>query len=222
MWSPAAFCSKELASAVADRSNAHRCISHDRGSRLAAIACAGQSVQIPVTIKQAAADRPISFKLDVMPVFMRAGCNTGSCHGAARGKDGFRLSLFGFAPDGDHFRLTRELSCRRINLAIPAESLLVEKAIGAVPHTGGKRFELASEYGQTLIRWLDAGAPLDSVRAAVLHSVEPALKLQTPVFLGLGRDGFTFRLCRLPDALAGVEELVPPRGGFFFARRFSC
>ena len=44
-----------------------------------------------------------------MPVFMRAGCNTGSCHGAARGKDGFRLSLFGFDPDGDHYRLTREM-----------------------------------------------------------------------------------------------------------------
>ena len=59
---------------------------------------------------------------------MRAGCNTGSCHGAARGKDGFRLSLFGFDPDGDHYRLTREINGRRINLALPAESLLLEKA----------------------------------------------------------------------------------------------
>ncbi len=54
-----------------------------------------------------------------MPVFMRAGCNTGSCHGAARGKDGFRISLFGFDPEGDHFRLTREMVGRRINLAVP-------------------------------------------------------------------------------------------------------
>ena len=105
------------------------------------VACAGQTVQVPVVVKQAAVDRPISFKLDVMPVFMRAGCNTGSCHGAARGKDGFRLSLFGFDPDGDHFRLTREMGFRRINLAVPQESLLLEKAVGAVPHTGGKRFE---------------------------------------------------------------------------------
>ena len=73
-------------------------------------------------MKDAKVDRPISFKLDVMPVFMRAGCNIGSCHGAARGKDGFRLSLFGFDPDGDHFRLTRELTGRRINLAMPAEA----------------------------------------------------------------------------------------------------
>ena len=45
-----------------------------------------------------------------MPVFMKAGCNTGGCHGAARGKDGFRLSLFGFDPDGDYYRLTREIA----------------------------------------------------------------------------------------------------------------
>ena len=54
----------------------------------------GKVVKLPVKVKDAAADRPISFKLDVMPIFMRSGCNTGSCHGAARGKDGFRLSLF--------------------------------------------------------------------------------------------------------------------------------
>ncbi len=63
-----------------------------------------------------------------MPVFMRAGCNTGSCHGAARGKDGFRISLFGFDPEGDHFRLTREMIGRRINLAVPSDSTLLEKA----------------------------------------------------------------------------------------------
>jgi len=50
----------------------------------------GKSVKLPVKVKDAKADRPISFKLDIMPIFMRSGCNTGSCHGAARGKDGFR------------------------------------------------------------------------------------------------------------------------------------
>src|SRR5262245_56011100 len=44
---------------------------------------AGQTVSVPVTVKEAAAERPISFKRDVMPVFMRAGCNQGTCHGAA-------------------------------------------------------------------------------------------------------------------------------------------
>ena len=45
-----------------------------------------------VTVKDAVVDRPVSFKLDVMPVFMKAGCNSGSCHGAARGKDGLDLA----------------------------------------------------------------------------------------------------------------------------------
>lgn len=121
----------------------------------------GHSLSIPVSVKNAAEDRPISFKLDVMPIFMKAGCNSGSCHGAARGKDGFRISLFGFDPDGDHFRVTHEINGRRINLALPEQCLLVEKSIGAVPHSGGKRFEPGSELHQTLVRWLEAGVPKD-------------------------------------------------------------
>ena len=73
----------------------------------------GKTVAVPVKVSQAKLEPPISFRLDVMPVFMKSGCNTGSCHGAARGKDGFRLSLFGFDPEGDHHRLTREMSGRR-------------------------------------------------------------------------------------------------------------
>jgi len=121
----------------------------------------GKSVTVPVTVQQAHADRPVSFKLDVMPVFMRTGCNTGSCHGSARGKDGFRLSLFGFDPDGDYYRLTREAPGRRVNLALPAESLVLEKPSGKVPHTGGERFKEGDPYFDTLTRWLEAGAAAD-------------------------------------------------------------
>jgi len=121
----------------------------------------GKTTQIPVDVKDATKDRPISFKLDVMPIFLRNGCNQGGCHGAARGKDGFRLSLFGFDPDGDHYRLTRELNGRRINLAIPEESLLVEKSIGKVPHTGGQKFAVGEQYYNDLVRWVDAGGPQD-------------------------------------------------------------
>jgi hypothetical protein len=121
----------------------------------------GLKAATPVTVSNATAKRPISFHLDVMPVLMRAGCNTGGCHGAARGKDGFALSLFGFDPQGDYFRITREETVRRINLAVPESSLLIEKSTGAVAHTGGKRFESDSPYNQTLLRWLEAGVPLD-------------------------------------------------------------
>jgi hypothetical protein len=127
---------------------------------------------VPVVVKDATAERPISFKLDVMPVFMRAGCNTGSCHGAARGKDGFMLSLFGYDPDGDHHRITREISTRRINLALPAESLLLEKTDGTVPHTGGKRFSKDSPHYAAILRWLEAGAAKDPGEVPTVESVE--------------------------------------------------
>jgi hypothetical protein len=132
----------------------------------------GRTLSVPVQIKDAKVDRPISFKLDVMPVFMRAGCNVGSCHGAARGKDGFRLSLFGFDPDGDHYRLTREVNGRRINLAVPRDSLLIDKATGKVTHTGGTRFTEDTELCQTLIRWLEAGVPQDPPTVAAPIAVE--------------------------------------------------
>ena len=71
---------------------------------------------------------------------MKSGCNAGDCHGAARGKDGFMLSLFGYDPGGDFYRLLEEYPNRRINLAKPEKSLFLEKAIGAVSHSGGELF----------------------------------------------------------------------------------
>ena len=136
------------------------------------VTAAGQSVKVPVKVQRAKDDPPVSFKLDVMPVFMRAGCNVGGCHGAARGKDGFRLSLFGFDPDGDHHRLTREMNGRRINLALPQDSLLLTKATGAVPHTGGKKIDEKDEYYASIVRWLEADAPRDPPTVASPVSME--------------------------------------------------
>ncbi|HID21214.1 MAG TPA: DUF1549 domain-containing protein, partial [Planctomycetaceae bacterium] len=132
----------------------------------------GKTVVVPVTVQKATVGRPISFRMDVMPIFLKAGCNSGSCHGAARGKDGFRLSLFSSEPIADYYRLTREIPGRRINLAAPEESLLLEKATGRVPHTGGKRFDEQSEPYQTLLRWLRAGAPDDKGQVPSVVAVE--------------------------------------------------
>ena len=142
------------------------------GSGEVIVEYAGHSVKVPCIVSNAAVDPAISFRLDVMPVFMKANCNTGSCHGAARGKDGFRLSLFGFDPEGDYFRLTRQISGRRLNLAHLTDSLMMEKATGKVPHTGGQRFDENSEYAATLVRWLDAGAPNDEGEVPRVESVE--------------------------------------------------
>lgn len=122
---------------------------------------AGTEIRVPVTVSGATVRPPISFEKDVMPVLTRSGCNTGSCHGAARGKDGFRISLFGFDPVGDYDRITREIGVRRINLAVPEDSLLIKKSIGSVPHTGGKLFDASSDYFATMLEWLRDGAKID-------------------------------------------------------------
>jgi hypothetical protein len=132
----------------------------------------GKTLSVPVKIQKAKEERPISFKLDVVPVFSKAGCNTGACHGSSRGKDGFRISLFGFDPDGDYYRLTREFIGRRVNLALPESSLVLEKGAGLVPHTGGERFKPDSEAYQIVLRWLKAGTPKDSADVAKPVAVE--------------------------------------------------
>ena len=46
-----------------------------------------------------AAEAPkVNFVRDVAPVLNKAGCMSGTCHGAAKGKDGFKLSLRGYDP----------------------------------------------------------------------------------------------------------------------------
>ncbi len=136
------------------------------------ISFGGRKLKLPVNVAKAKEDRPISFKLDVMPVFMKASCNSGPCHGSSRGKDGFRLSLFGFDPDGDYDRLTREFIGRRINLALPEDSLMLTKATGAVQHTGGQSFTKDTEYYESMLRWLKAGVPKDPADVAEVTGIE--------------------------------------------------
>ncbi len=139
---------------------------------------AGAEVRIPIEVAGAGNRPVVSFEKDVMPVLTRSGCNTGSCHGAARGKDGFRMSLFGFDPVGDYQRITREIGFRRINLAVPSESLFLKKSIGAVPHTGGKLFDTDSDYYATVLEWLTDGANIDAADAK--PPIVAALNLYPP------------------------------------------
>ena len=128
----------------------------------------GLKAEVPVTVRKPSTVEPLRFRDDVVSIFTKAGCNTGKCHGSALpGKDGFRLSLFGYDPEGDHARLTRaEVIGRRVNLASPEDCLLLNKATGKVAHTGGKRIEPGGEGYQIVLRWLEAGAPGDTKEAA--------------------------------------------------------
>src|SRR5215212_650581 len=107
------------------------------------------------------ADRPAgpSFRQDIVPALTRFGCSSGGCHGKLAGQNGFRLSLRGFAPEWDHPWITEEVNGRRINPAFPAESLMVTKPTGGVPHEGGTRFRADSRPARALIDWIAARAP---------------------------------------------------------------
>src|SRR2546430_15545892 len=59
--------------------------------------------------------KPVDFERHVMGLFSKMGCNSGSCHGSFQGKNGFRLSLFGYDADRDYAALTRDNLGRRIN-----------------------------------------------------------------------------------------------------------
>ncbi len=114
----------------------------------------------------------VDFPNDVLPHLTRLGCNTGTCHGAATGQKGFKLSLLGYDPEGDHRALTRELRGRRIDLAQPEESLLLRKPTRRLKHGGGKVMSEDSEAYGALLEWIRAGAPYRSPKPADLVRIE--------------------------------------------------
>jgi len=99
-----------------------------------------------------------NFRNHVIPTLTRTGCNSGACHGALAGKGGLKLSLRGYDPDGDHHVLTRQALARRVDLAAPADSLVLKKAARLLPHGGGVRFEAESGHHALLLDWIRAGA----------------------------------------------------------------
>src|SRR5437588_6996118 len=93
-----------------------------------------QSAPAAVVLPNSTEVKEVDFERHIVGLFGRAGCNSGSCHGSFQGKNGFRLSLFGYDPEKDYFSLTRELQGRRIDLVDPERSLLLLKATGQHAH----------------------------------------------------------------------------------------
>jgi hypothetical protein len=122
---------------------------------------AGQSVRVAVRIAES--DRkPVDFANQIVPLLSKHGCNAGGCHGKASGQNGFRLSLFGFDAAFDYDALVKQSRGRRLFPASPDNSLLLLKAVAAVPHGGGQRFDAQSESYQLIRRWIAGGAPASS------------------------------------------------------------
>jgi hypothetical protein len=122
---------------------------------------AGQSGTIPVAISGQKTKYEVSFVKDVMPVISRLGCNAGTCHGSAQGKNGFQLSLRGYDPIFDHRALVDDIGGRRFNRAAPDRSLMLMKPVGVVPHVGGVLTQPGEPYYELLRSWIGEGVKLD-------------------------------------------------------------
>lgn len=117
-----------------------------------------ETIRVPVTVTKFETPNVWSFVNHIQPIFVRAGCNSGACHGALAGKGGLKLSLRGYDSDADHFALTRQSLGRRVDREEPAESLMLRKATRAMPHGGGTRFAADSDTASIVKNWIAQGA----------------------------------------------------------------
>ena len=127
---------------------------------------------VEVVVGQVGAARPASYRLEVSALLSKAGCNMGACHGNLSGKGGFKLSLRGDDPALDLRNLARDALGRRLNVAVPEDSLALLKATGQVPHEGGTRFDADSFEAGMLRSWIAVGAVDDRERAPEVVEVE--------------------------------------------------
>jgi WD40 repeat protein/mono/diheme cytochrome c family protein len=131
------------------------------GKATLVVKLAGQSTSVPVTVSGFSTPIHVDFIRDVAPVLSRLGCNQGTCHGSAQGKNGFKLSLRGYDPLFDVRALTDDHAARHINLASPGDSMMLTKPTGAVPHVGGALIKVGEPYYEILKAWISDGAKLD-------------------------------------------------------------
>jgi len=93
------------------------------GKTTVRITAGGLSASLPVEVSSTQA-LPVGFVRDLEPVLGRANCNQGTCHGSAKGKNGFKLSLRGYDPEYDYQALIQDLAGRRFNRVNVDESLM--------------------------------------------------------------------------------------------------
>ena len=83
-------------------------------------------------------DATVDFDSQVIPILTKASCNTGACHGAAVGRGGFKLSLYGGDPDLDFRSIVLDLEGRRVNLSQPCPTSS-DPSAGRSPSPSGQR-----------------------------------------------------------------------------------
>ncbi|MGF1583351.1 MAG: DUF1549 and DUF1553 domain-containing protein [Gemmataceae bacterium] len=142
------------------------------GQTILTVSVAGKKHPIPVTVVDYDKPADVSFNREVIAALSVGGCNAGACHGTPSGKNGFKLSLRGYLPADDYVQLTRDVQGRRTNRNNPSASLIWKKALGRIPHEGGKRFREDSVAAQTIHTWLQQGMPKDPAQSAKVERIE--------------------------------------------------
>ena len=117
---------------------------------IVAVASVGRTEDLP--------EETVDFRNDLIPMFTKRGCNAGACHGAAIGRGGFKLSLYGGDPKSDFEAVVRQMNGRRVNLSNPEESLILLKPAEYVEHGGGAVIDDEGDSAQLLIDWIKQGA----------------------------------------------------------------
>jgi mono/diheme cytochrome c family protein len=168
-----------LSAPVADVSRTGQVRPIADGQATLTLALGGRTASLTLNVAGLSRTEPVSFVHDVNPVLSRLGCNQGTCHGSAQGKNGFKLSLRGYDPLFDVRALTDELGSRRVNVAAPDSSLMLLKPTGAVPHVGGQLFVPGEPYYEIIRAWIAGGAKLDlstpRVTAIVITPANPTI-----------------------------------------------
>jgi hypothetical protein len=142
------------------------------GDTTLVVKAAGQSIKVPVSVKDMDKPQPVRFRHELVAALNVGGCNAGACHGTPSGKAGFRLSLRGYDPDADFLQLTRDVMGRRTDRNEPGQSLILQKALGRVPHEGGQRFPADSIPAKTMRDWLTEGLRDDPANLPALKGIE--------------------------------------------------
>jgi hypothetical protein len=116
----------------------------------------------------------VDFDTEVMPVLTKSGCNAGACHGAASGRGGFKLSLYGGDPAADYSAIVHQLEGRRINLARPAASLLLAKPTERLDHGGGQVLAADGAAALLIETWIAQGAVRRKARSLARLEISPS------------------------------------------------
>jgi hypothetical protein len=149
------------------------------GTAIVRAVAQGLSATLSVTVERFRERTPINFANQIVPIFTKAGCNGGGCHGKSAGQNGFRLSLLGFEPGEDYEHLVKEARGRRLFPAAPERSLLLMKGSATLPHGGGKRLEPDSDDYHLLVRWIAQGMPYGKTNDPTVASIEVLPKERT-------------------------------------------